>query len=418
MLEWIDKAGYACAAGYSGSYCVTACVGNVHYTAPIRPGSLVEATAGITHTGRSSMHVFVTVEAADPRTGDFEVALDCLLVVVAVDEHGKAKAVPPWRPRTSDDQLLARGSEERIEARKRIHDLQRGIECSSEMTTPSETFRFLANPTDVNWGGNAHGGIVMRWIDEASTAVAARHSGGDPVAVYTGGIHFYRPIHIGHIVEIETRLLHTGPHSLHLRRHTAGGSEADIARFAADQLFDRATALAGLRTFSQDVRDLRNVKKSSIALRDRDVQRDLLEDPPGCLGHPLDGGAERIAVLQLDPGASASVSWCCWSLRAAAVFPAPWARAAGDRRCRRPSSRAPRASGRPRPSRTTRRCGPRARCPSPRSACAHPTPTPSPSRRRGLPPCRPQASCRRRRATPQRRGMRLTNEHDAELATR
>jgi 4-hydroxybenzoyl-CoA thioesterase len=223
VLEWIDKAGFACAAGYSGSYCVTAYVGNVHYTAPIRPGSLIEAIARITHTGRTSMHVFVTVEAADPRTGDFEVALDCLLVFVAVDEQGKAKAVPPWRPRTSDDELLARGSEERVEARKRIHDLQRDIESSAEMTTPTETFRFLANPTDVNWGGNAHGGIVMRWIDEASTAVAARHSGGDPVAVYTGGIHFYRPIHIGHIVEIETRLLHTGPHSMHTLARTRTG---------------------------------------------------------------------------------------------------------------------------------------------------------------------------------------------------
>ncbi|MGY3127852.1 acyl-CoA hydrolase [Agrococcus sp. UYP33] len=223
VLEWIDKAGFACAAGYSGSYCVTAYVGNVHYTAPIRPGSLIEASARITHTGRSSMHVFVTVEAADPRTGEFEVALDCLLVFVAVDEQGKAKAVPPWRPRTSDDELLARGSEERIEARKRIHDLHTAIQFSPAMTGPSETFRFLANPTDVNWGGNAHGGIVMRWIDETSTACAAGYAGADPVAVYTGGIHFYRPIHIGHIVEIETRLLHTGPRSMHILARTRTG---------------------------------------------------------------------------------------------------------------------------------------------------------------------------------------------------
>lgn len=223
VLEWIDKAGFACAAGYSGSYCVTAYVGNVHYTAPIRPGSLVEATARITHTGRTSMHVFVTVEAADPRTGEFEVALDCLLVFVAVDEAGKGKAVPPWRPRTSNDELLARGSEERIEARKRIHDLHSAIVFSPDMTTPTETFRFLANPTDVNWGGNAHGGIVMRWIDETATACAAGYSGADPVAVYTGGIHFYRPIHIGHVVEIETRLLHTGPHSMHILARTRTG---------------------------------------------------------------------------------------------------------------------------------------------------------------------------------------------------
>jgi acyl-CoA oxidase len=57
-----------------------------------------------------------------------------------------------------------------------------------------------------------------------------------------------------------------------------GASKADIARFAADQFFDRATTIAGLRTFGQDVKDLRNVKKSSLALRDRDVQRELLEE--------------------------------------------------------------------------------------------------------------------------------------------
>lgn len=35
----------------------------------------------------------------------------------------KGKEVLPWRLRTTYDEMLARGSEERIEARKRIHDL-------------------------------------------------------------------------------------------------------------------------------------------------------------------------------------------------------------------------------------------------------------------------------------------------------
>ncbi len=30
VLEWIDKAAYACAVGWSGGYCVTAYVGNVN----------------------------------------------------------------------------------------------------------------------------------------------------------------------------------------------------------------------------------------------------------------------------------------------------------------------------------------------------------------------------------------------------
>ncbi len=27
--------------------------------------------------------------------------------------------------------------------------------------------RFLAQPTDINFGGKVHGGAVMKWIDQA-----------------------------------------------------------------------------------------------------------------------------------------------------------------------------------------------------------------------------------------------------------
>ena len=62
--------------------------------------------------------------------------------------------------------------------------------------------RFLAAPTDVNWGGKAHGGTVMRWIDEAAYAVGAGWCAGMCIAAYSGGVRFYRPIQIGHIVEV------------------------------------------------------------------------------------------------------------------------------------------------------------------------------------------------------------------------
>lgn len=35
VLEWIDKAAYACAVGWAQSYCVTAYVGHIHFTRPI-----------------------------------------------------------------------------------------------------------------------------------------------------------------------------------------------------------------------------------------------------------------------------------------------------------------------------------------------------------------------------------------------
>ena len=67
VLEWVDKAAYACAVGWSASYCVTAYVGNVNFSRPIHSGDVVEATAQLVLTGRSSMHIQVSVRAAPSR---------------------------------------------------------------------------------------------------------------------------------------------------------------------------------------------------------------------------------------------------------------------------------------------------------------------------------------------------------------
>ena len=219
VLEWIDKAGYACAVGYSGGYCVTAYVGNVHFTRPIHNGDLIEVSARIAHTGRSSMQVVVTVDAADVRSRQFRPAMDCILVFVAMDEQRRPRPVPAWAPTDDASQRLARGIEGRLEARREIREVMSAQAYTDAGTTPSESFRFLAAPTDVNWGGNAHGGIVLRWIDEVARACAMGWCGADAVAVYSGGIHFLNPVHIGDLVELSARMIHTGPHSMHIAVH-------------------------------------------------------------------------------------------------------------------------------------------------------------------------------------------------------
>ena len=224
VLEWIDKAGYACAVGWSASYCVTAYVGNVQFTRPIAPGQIVEAHARIIQTGRTSMQVLVTVEAADVRTRRFIPATHCILVFVAVDEDGRPRAVPPWSPSSETDQVLHDRAEERLAPRRAIRDAMQQQVYSDQGTTPRSVLRFLAAPSDANWGGNAHGGTVMRWIDEAAYSCAAGWSSESAVAVYSGGIHFYHPIHIGHIVEVDARLIHTGPHSMHIAIHVRSSS--------------------------------------------------------------------------------------------------------------------------------------------------------------------------------------------------
>ena len=221
VMEWIDKAGYACAVGWSGANCVTAYVGNVRHRRPIPPGSLIEVQARLVHTGRSSMHVVVTVSSADVSSRVYTPATTCILIFVAKDAEGRPTAVPEWRPRSRSDRKLAAAALERIPARTEIKTLMLSEEYSAASRAPRTLLRFLVPPGVVNWGGKAHGGTVMRWIDEAAYACAVGWMGetafaDHAIAVYSGGIHFFAPVRIGDLVEIDARLIYTGAHSMHL----------------------------------------------------------------------------------------------------------------------------------------------------------------------------------------------------------
>lgn len=79
----------------------------------------------------------------------------------------------------------------------------------------SITLRFLAEPTDVNFGGKVHGGAVMKWIDQAGYAAAVGWSGHYCVTVAVGGIRFVAPIRTSDLVTVRARLVHTGTTSMH-----------------------------------------------------------------------------------------------------------------------------------------------------------------------------------------------------------
>ena len=74
--------------------------------------------------------------------------------------------------------------------------------------------QFLAEPTDVNFGGKMHGGAVLRWIDQAGYACAVAWSGKYCVTAAVGGIEFVAPILIGDLVQVRCKLVHTGNSSM------------------------------------------------------------------------------------------------------------------------------------------------------------------------------------------------------------
>ena len=122
VMKWIDQAGYACAVGWSGHYCVTLYVGGIRFHEPILIGNMVEVRARIIYTGRTSMHVAADVSAGDPRDGRFQETTHCIIIFVAMDEDGKPVGVTPWVPRTAEETAMERHAVRLMELRRTIED--------------------------------------------------------------------------------------------------------------------------------------------------------------------------------------------------------------------------------------------------------------------------------------------------------
>lgn len=120
VMKWIDQAGYTCAAGWSGQYCVTVYVGGISFYKPVLIGNVVEAHARLVHTGRTrSMHVVVDVGASDPKDRLRTTTTHCVIVFVAVDERGDPVEVTRWLPET-------RGGRGRRTVRREAHGAAQG----------------------------------------------------------------------------------------------------------------------------------------------------------------------------------------------------------------------------------------------------------------------------------------------------
>lgn len=106
VMKWIDQAGYACASGWSGNYCVTVYVGGIRFYKPVLIGSLVEVRARVIYTGKTSMHIAVDVSAGDPKQTTRAQTTHCIIVFVAVNEQGAPVPVRAWLPETEEDRVL------------------------------------------------------------------------------------------------------------------------------------------------------------------------------------------------------------------------------------------------------------------------------------------------------------------------
>lgn len=106
VMKWIDQAAYACAAGYSGKYCITVSVGAIRFVRPVLVGNMVSVEAKVVHTGKSSMHIYVSVKATDPKVNEPIETNHCIITFIAVDADGDKVLVEPWRAKNKEDRKL------------------------------------------------------------------------------------------------------------------------------------------------------------------------------------------------------------------------------------------------------------------------------------------------------------------------
>ncbi|MFN2625665.1 MAG: acyl-CoA thioesterase [Mycobacteriales bacterium] len=76
------------------------------------------------------------------------------------------------------------------------------------------TLTRIMTALDANLAGNIHGGVIMKFVDDAAGVVAARHSGGRVVTAAIDEMSFLHAVHIGDLVHAHARINWAGRTSM------------------------------------------------------------------------------------------------------------------------------------------------------------------------------------------------------------
>ena len=120
ILKLLDQVAYACASRYAGRYVVTLSVDQVMFKQAIHVGELVSFLASVNYTGKTSMEVGIKVVTENIQNKSVRHANSCFFTMVAVDEEGKAVAVPPLEPVTDDEKRRFEAAGVRRELRQEL----------------------------------------------------------------------------------------------------------------------------------------------------------------------------------------------------------------------------------------------------------------------------------------------------------
>jgi acyl-CoA hydrolase len=120
LAYYLDEMAGIIGMRYSRGAVVTASVDTTDFYAPILVGEAMEIHGALTYVGRSSMEVTIKVIARREDTGEAKHATTSYFTVVAVNESGRARPVPPFKPEENWQAELYKLAEARRQRRLRL----------------------------------------------------------------------------------------------------------------------------------------------------------------------------------------------------------------------------------------------------------------------------------------------------------
>jgi acyl-CoA hydrolase len=135
IMHLCDEVAGIAAVRHSGGRVVTAAMDRMNFSHPVLVGQLVTVKATVNGAWRTSMEVGVRVESENVRTGDVIHTSTAYLTMVALDDEGDPREVPPLAPETPDEVRRAREAQlrrdNRLAERQRIEQ-ERSLDSRPE----------------------------------------------------------------------------------------------------------------------------------------------------------------------------------------------------------------------------------------------------------------------------------------------
>ena len=119
LLAMMDRVAAMASMRHTRLECVTVSIDKVDFIAPVHHGHLLDLTARVHFTARTSMEIYVNAIAEDPLSGDRVQVCEAFFSFVAVDENNRPIPIPQVELETDLDRRLNTEARERYEARKK-----------------------------------------------------------------------------------------------------------------------------------------------------------------------------------------------------------------------------------------------------------------------------------------------------------